>query len=74
MEVQILDTLGLKCPQPVLKIAMRAPQVGPGNILEVLADCPTFEHDVRVWCERLGKTLLSVKEGVQYRKTIQIQF
>ena len=74
MQVQILDTLGLKCPQPVLKIAMRAPQVGPGNILEVLADCPTFEHDVRVWCERLGKTLLSVKEGVQYRKTIQIQF
>ena len=62
MQVQILDTLGLKCPQPVLKIAMRAPQVGPGNILEVLADCPTFEHDVRVWCERLGKTLLSVKE------------
>jgi tRNA 2-thiouridine synthesizing protein A len=74
MQVQLLDTLGLKCPQPVLKIAMRAPEVGPGNILEVLADCPTFEHDVRVWCERLGKTLLSVKEGVQYRKTIQIQF
>ena len=74
MEVQILDTLGLKCPQPVLKIAMKAPQVGQGNILEVLADCPTFEHDVRAWCERLGKTLISVQDGAEYRKTIQIQF
>jgi len=41
--------------------------------LEVLADCPTFERDVRTWCERLGKTLLSVHEEEGYRKTIQIR-
>jgi tRNA 2-thiouridine synthesizing protein A len=56
MEMQVLNTLGLKCPQPVLKIAIQARKIRPGNILEVLADCPTFERDVRTWCERLGKT------------------
>jgi TusA-related sulfurtransferase len=74
MDVQFLDTRGLKCPQPLLEIAMRAPKIRQGSVLEVLADCPTFEHDVRVWCERLGKTFLSVEEEGQYRKTIQIRF
>ena len=45
MAVEILDTLGMKCPQPVLKIAVRAPDMKPGDILEVLGDCPTFEKD-----------------------------
>ena len=74
MTVEILDTLGLKCPQPVLKIAVRAPDMKPGDILEVLGDCPTFEKDVRIWCERLGKVLLSVKDEGADKKAIQIQF
>jgi tRNA 2-thiouridine synthesizing protein A len=73
MAVEILDTLGLKCPQPVLKIAVKAVNMKTGDILEVLGDCPTFERDVRVWCERLGKVLLSVKkDGI--KKAIQIRF
>ena len=72
--MEILDTLGLKCPQPVLRIAMKARDVRPGDILEVLADCPTFEHDVRAWCERMGKTLISVEEGREYKKKIRIRF
>ena len=54
MAVVVLNTLGLKCPQPVLKIAV--------------------ERDVRVWCERLEKILLSVREEGVYQKRIQIQF
>jgi tRNA 2-thiouridine synthesizing protein A len=74
MGVQVLDTLGLKCPQPVLKIAVKAPDMKPGDILEILGDCPTFERDVRAWCERLGKLVLSVKDEEGDKKTIQIQF
>ena len=74
MAVEILDTLGLKCPQPILKIAVRAPDMKPGDILEVLGDCPTFEKDVRIWCERLGKIFLSIKEEEGDKKRIQIQF
>jgi tRNA 2-thiouridine synthesizing protein A len=74
MEIQILDTRGLKCPQPVLKIAMQAREITPGRILEVLADCPTFERDVRAYCDRLGKTIISVEEGIEYKKTVRIRF
>jgi tRNA 2-thiouridine synthesizing protein A len=71
---EVLDTLGLKCPQPVLKIAVRAPDMKPGDILEVLGDCPTFEKDLRTWCERLKKVLLSIKDEGGDKKRIQIQF
>jgi tRNA 2-thiouridine synthesizing protein A len=74
MAVEILDTLGLKCPQPVLKIAVRAPEMKAGDILEVLGDCPTFEKDVRTWCERLGKVFLSVQDEGNHKKRIRIQF
>jgi tRNA 2-thiouridine synthesizing protein A len=74
MGVVVLETVGLKCPQPVMKIAVLSPDMQAGDILEVIGDCPTFERDVRVWCERLGKTLLSVREEGGYRKRIQIQF
>ena len=74
MPTQHLDTLGLRCPQPVLKIALKASSMEPGNVLEVLGDCPTFERDVRVWCERLGKVFLSVNHDGGKMKKIQIQF
>ena len=74
MAAKLLDTLGMKCPQPVLKIAVQAPEMHPGDIMEVLGDCPTFEKDVRTWCERLGKVFLSVQDNGRKEKRIQIQF
>jgi tRNA 2-thiouridine synthesizing protein A len=74
MSVQVLDTLGLKCPQPVLRIAVMAPEMNPGDILEVLGDCPTFEKDIRTWCERLGKVFLSIAHENGDQRRIQIQF
>jgi tRNA 2-thiouridine synthesizing protein A len=74
MAVEVLDTLGMKCPQPVLKIAVKSPDMKPGDILEILGDCPTFERDVRTWCKRLEKVLLSVEDDGGDKKTIQIQF
>jgi len=74
MVKEILDMVGMKCPQPVLKIAVRAPDMNPGDILEVIGDCPTFERDVRVWCQRLKKTFLSIQDEGNDRKRIQILF
>jgi tRNA 2-thiouridine synthesizing protein A len=68
-----LDAVGLRCPQPVLKIAAKMPEMSSGDILEVLGDCPTFEEDVRKWCERMKKTLLAVTVEGDAQK-IQIQF
>ena len=72
--MHLLDTLDLKCPQPVLKIAVRVPDMESGEILEVLGNCPTFEKDVRTWCTRVGKVFLSVKDEGEARKRIQIKF
>lgn len=74
MATQLLDTSGLKCPQPVLKLAVIAVEMKEGDILEVVGDCPTFERDVRVWCERLRKVILSVKKVDSKKKIIQIRF
>ena len=74
MSIEILDMLGMKCPQPVLKIAVKAPDMNPGDILEVLGDCPTFERDVRAWCQRLNKTFLSISDEGNNKLRIQIQF
>jgi tRNA 2-thiouridine synthesizing protein A len=74
MAVEILDMVGMKCPQPVLKIAVKAPEMTTGDILEVIGDCPTFERDVRVWCQRLKKTFLSLQDEGNGRKRIRILF
>ena len=68
-----LDLKGLRCPQPILKITAKSVDMKTGDVLEVEADCPTFETDVKTWCERVGKTLLWInEESGKFR--CQIQF
>jgi len=74
MAIVGLNTIGLRCPQPVLKVAIKVPDMKPGDILEVLGDCPSFERDMRTWCERLGKTFVAVNHNANGAKKIQIQF
>lgn len=69
-----INTSGLKCPEPVLKIAVKSADMKTGDVLEVIGDCPTFEKDVRIWCKRINKTLLFVQHTDNGRVTCQIQF
>lgn len=56
----------------MLKLAVKAPQMQSGQSLEIIGDCPTFEHDVRTWCQRVGKVLQLVKaEGKVVSMTIR---
>ena len=73
MAIQTIDARGLKCPQPTLKITTMAVKLKPGDVLEVTADCATFEKDVRDWCTRSKKVLLWIREEGGARKC-QIQF
>lgn len=73
MAVKKLDTLGLRCPQPIHAIITCMHETSPGDILEVTADCPTFAEDVRRWCERSGKTLLAITgNGAAQMAQIQV--
>ncbi len=71
---RVLDTSGLKCPQPVLKLSVISPDMKAGEILEIIGDCPTFEKDITAWCIRLKKTLLSMRDEGNYRKRALIRF
>jgi tRNA 2-thiouridine synthesizing protein A len=72
MADKFIDARGLKCPLPALKIQSESFAMKPGQILEIVADCPTFETDARRLCTTLKKALLMVKaEGEA--KRIQIR-
>jgi len=73
MAVKTIDARGLKCPQPQLKMLTESHSMAKGDILEVVADCPTFEADVRNWCQRAKKVLLWMRsEGSAKRCQVQI--
>ena len=46
---EVLDCKGLRCPQPVLKVAIKAKSMAAGSTLEVHGDCPTFSADIDKW-------------------------
>jgi len=73
MAMKEINAVGLKCPQPVLKLAAMMPQIAPGDIVAVSGDCSTFEADMRKWAERMKKTILSVTRNGDVL-TIQVQF
>jgi tRNA 2-thiouridine synthesizing protein A len=73
MAIITLDTSGLRCPGPVLKIAAKLWDLKEGDILEVIADCPTFASDVQRFCNRLNKTLLFIEKNGNGKMKCQIQ-
>ena len=74
MTTHVLDATGLKCPGPTLKITSMLFSVAPGDILEVSADCPTFEADLKAWCQRNNKLLLFILPAGHGKMKAQIRF
>jgi tRNA 2-thiouridine synthesizing protein A len=71
--VKTLDARGQKCPQPTLMMLTESMKLQKGDIMEVLADCETFEHDVRQFCQIKKKALLWIRiEGVAKRCQVQL--
>ena len=55
-----LDCLGLYCPAPVFKTRMELDEMEKGEILEVLADDPAAEEDIRSLVKHLEQEIVSV--------------
>jgi tRNA 2-thiouridine synthesizing protein A len=70
---EVLNCKGMKCPQPVLKTAIKSNSMAPGSTLEVHADCSSFPDDVTKWCADSGKVLVSIVDNGTY-KVATIQF
>ena len=59
-----LDCLGLYCPEPVFKTRMELDELKVGETLEVLADDPAAESDIKTLVKNLEQELVSVaKKG-----------
>ena len=58
----LLDAKGLSCPLPVLRARKAMKQVGPGEVLEVLATDPGAVEDFKAFCEVTGHELVEWNE------------
>jgi tRNA 2-thiouridine synthesizing protein A len=67
-----LDCLGLYCPEPVFKTRLELDDLRVGEVLEVLADDPAAESDIRSLVKNLEQELVNVsKEGDSVRILIR---
>lgn len=53
-----LDCLGLFCPEPVFQTRMKMDELQKGEILEVIADDPAAEEDIKRLVKTLGQELV----------------
>jgi tRNA 2-thiouridine synthesizing protein A len=67
-----LDCLGLYCPEPVFRTRMELDDMRVGEVLEVLADDPAAEADIRSLVKRLEQEIVGVsKDGNTVRISIK---
>ncbi len=61
---RFLDCLGLYCPEPVFKTRMELDEMKIGEILEVVADDPAAEEDIKSLVKNLEQEIVDqAREG-----------
>jgi TusA-related sulfurtransferase len=73
MVVKKLDTSNLQHPYPILEMASKLAELEAGDILEVIGEGETFEGEIRVFCKRINKPLLSIENDNNGTFRCQIQ-
>ena len=59
-----LDCLGLYCPEPILRTRVEIDKLAIGQVLEVIADDPAAEEDMKSLVRKLEQQLVRIsKEG-----------
>jgi tRNA 2-thiouridine synthesizing protein A len=70
---EILDTYGLLCPIPIVKVAENVRRLAAGTVLEVIATDGGIEVDLANWCKsRKHKYLGCRQEGRVYHVFLQV--
>ena len=55
-----LDTTGLLCPLPVLKLKKRIKNINKGEIIKIFTDDPTAELDIPHFCNETNNKILKI--------------
>ncbi|WP_417690736.1 sulfurtransferase TusA [Pseudidiomarina sp.] len=67
-----LDTLGLRCPEPVMLIRAAIRKLDSGALLEVIADDPATTRDIPSFCRFMDHELvLAETVAAPYRYVIR---
>lgn len=64
---EVLDATGMMCPQPVFEARRRLDAMRPGEVLEIRADDPLAEVDLKVFCQRTGHAFLASRAETTHR-------
>lgn len=54
-----LDCIGLYCPEPVFRTRIELDKMNVGDVLEVKADDPAAEEDIKSLVKRIGCDIIS---------------
>lgn len=71
-ETQVLDTLGLRCPEPVMLLRKTVRKMQEGEMLSVIADDPATTRDIPSFCRFMDHTLVEIQiDEIPYRYLIR---
>ena len=56
-----LDTVGLRCPEPVMLVRKNIRHMNEGEVLLILADDPATTRDIPSFCQFMEHTLLAIE-------------
>lgn len=55
-----LNTCGMQCPGPIMKVSEAMADANDGDIIEVQSSDPAFSADIEAWCRRTGNKFLGL--------------
>jgi len=65
---EVIDTVGLYCPIPIIRTAEKIKRMPEGRTLEILSDDRVILIDLPAWCRSTGHDYLGrTTDGAEYR-------
>lgn len=69
---RIVDARGTYCPVPIIETAKAVQELGPGQVVLVLATDPGIETDMPFWCTSTRHHFLGIdREGDDFRAWVR---
>ncbi len=59
---KFLDCVGLYCPEPLFQTRQKIDELKIGETVEVIADDPAAEEDLKRFCKRTGQQLVKFEK------------
>ena len=57
-----LDCIGLYCPEPVFRTRLELDKMNAGELLQVVADDPAAEEDIKSLVKRTGHEIVNIEK------------